>query len=170
MTGTGKSTLARALERRVFDLSRSVVRLDGEDLRTGMSRDLGFDAAERSEHLRRAAEVARILNDHGHLVILAVQAPAASVRARIRDLLGDERYVEIHLDAPEAVRRERDPSGLYAAAERGEIGELPGVTVAYEPPETPDLVFDTSLTDLDASVGTIIELLMARGLLRGTNG
>jgi bifunctional enzyme CysN/CysC len=170
MTGTGKSTLAQALERRLFDLSRSVVRLDGEDLRTGMSRDLGFDATERSEHLRRAAEVARILNDHGHLVILAVQAPAASVRARIRDLLGDDRYVEIHLDAPEDVRRQRDPSGLYAAAERGDIDALPGVTVAYEAPESPDIVFDTSTSDLDASVRAIVDLLTARGLLRESEG
>jgi len=165
MTGTGKSTLARALERRLFDLSRSVVRLDGEDLRTGMSRDLGFDATERSEHLRRAAEVARILNDHGHLVLLAVQAPAASVRERIRDLLGPERYIEVHLDAPEEVRRARDPSGLYAAADRGEVAELPGVTVGYEPPATPDLHFDTSTSELETSVQAVIDLLSARGLL-----
>jgi adenylylsulfate kinase-like enzyme len=133
-----------------------------------MSRDLGFDATERSEHLRRAAEVARILNNHGHLVILAVQAPAVSVRERIRDLLGEERYVEVHLDAPEAVRRERDPSGLYAAAERGDLAGLPGITVAYEAPEHPDLAFDTSTSELDASVHAIIELLKTRGLLLET--
>jgi bifunctional enzyme CysN/CysC len=165
MTGTGKSTLARALERRLFDLSRSVVRLDGEDLRTGMSRDLGFDAAERSEHLRRAAEVARILNAHGHLVVLAVQAPAASVRRRIRELIGEDRYVEVHLDAPESLRRERDPNGLYAAADRGELEPLPGVTVDYEAPEHPDLVFDTSSTELATSVDAIVALLTSRGFL-----
>jgi bifunctional enzyme CysN/CysC len=169
MTGSGKSTFARALERRLFDLSRSVVRLDGEDLRTGMSRDLGFDAVERAEHLRRAAEVARLLNTHGHLVVLAVQAPAASVRERIRDLVGEHRYVEVHLDAPESVRRERDPSGLYAAADRGELDPVPGVTVAYERPESPDLVFDTSVTDLDASVEEVVRLLDERGFLLRTS-
>jgi len=165
MTGTGKSTLALALERRLFDLARSVVRMDGEDLRTGMSRDLGFDATERSEHLRRAAEVARLLNEHGHLVVLAVQAPAASVRSRIRDLLGSDRYVEVHLDAPEAVRRERDPSGLYAASARGEIAALPGVTVAYEAPESPDLRIDTAITSLDGAVRLIFDVLRVRGVL-----
>ncbi len=168
MTGTGKSTLARALERRLFDLGRSVIRLDGEDLRMGMSRDLGFKVDDRSEHLRRAAEVARMLNDHGHLVILAVQAPAASVRARIRDLLGEERYLEVHLDAPEHIRRQRDPSGLYAATARGDVGPVPGVTAEYEAPEAPDLVFDTSTTDLAASVQHILELLGQRGRLPQT--
>jgi bifunctional enzyme CysN/CysC len=165
MSGTGKSTLARALERRLFDLNRSVVRLDGEDLRTGVSRDLGFDPIERSEHMRRAAQVARVLNDHGHLVILAAQAPSASVRARVRDLLDTERYIEIHLDAPEPVRRERDRSVRSRAKARGALDGSATGTVDYEAPHAPDLAFDTSRSDLATSVHAIIELLTARGFL-----
>jgi bifunctional enzyme CysN/CysC len=167
MTGTGKSTLARALERRLFDLGATVVRLDGEELRLGLSRGLGFGPQERAEHLRRAAETARLLNDHGQLVVLAVQAPAREVRARMAETIGADRYLEVHLDAPEHVRRQRDPNGLYAAADRREIAPLAGVTTAYEPPEQADATFDTSTTDLDASVTRLVALLHERHILDG---
>lgn len=167
MTGTGKSTLARALERRLFDLGATVIRLDGEELRLGLSRGLGFGPEERAEHLRRAAETARLLNEHGQLVVLAVQAPAREVRARMAETIGTDRYLEVHLDAPEAVRRQRDPNGLYAAADRREIAPLAGVTTAYEPPEHADATFDTSVTELDTSVTQLIALLHARGILVG---
>ena len=167
MSGTGKSTLARALERRLFDLGAVVVRLDGEELRRGLSRGLGFGPEERAEHLRRAAETARLLNDHGQLVILAAQAPAREVRARMAAVIGADRYVEVHLHAPDAVRRDRDPSGAHAAVARGDAPELPGITVGYEAPEAPDAVFDTSTSDLDASVEALVALLRDRGVLGG---
>ncbi len=165
MSGTGKSTFARALERRLFDLGATVVRIDGEELRRGLSRGLGFGPAERAEHLRRAAETARLLNEHGQLVILAAQAPAREVRARMADVIGPGRFLKVHLHAPDEVRRSRDPSGAHAAAARGEAPDLVGITVGYEPPTDPDAMFDTSVTDLDASVDEFVALLRARGLL-----
>lgn len=165
MSGTGKSTFARALERRLFDVGAVVVRMDGEDLRRGISRGLGFSADERSEHLRRAAETARMLNDHGQLVVLAVEAPAREVRVRMAETIGEHRYFEVYLEAPEDVRRSRDPSGLYVAAERGLLGDLPGVTADYEPPEQPDVSFDTSVTNLAASVEKVLNILQSRGVL-----
>ncbi len=167
MTGAGKSTIAAALERRLFDRGRTLLRLDGESLRLGISRDLGFSAEERSEHLRRAAEVAQLANEQGLIALVAVQAPVASVRDRVRDLIGDERYVEVFLDAPEDVRRARDPHGLYTAADRGEIDHLPGVTLGYERPEHPDLQIDTSQTTVDHAVDAILDLLRDRGFLPG---
>jgi bifunctional enzyme CysN/CysC len=165
MTGSGKSTIARALERRLFDRGRTLLRLDGESLRLGISRDLGFTAGERSEHLRRAAEIAQLANEQGLLAVVAVQAPAASVRERIRDLIGEGRYVEVFLDAPEEIRRARDPHGLYEAADRGEIDHLPGVTSGYEPPTSPDLRIDTSAATVDESVDRILALLTERGFV-----
>jgi bifunctional enzyme CysN/CysC len=167
MTGSGKSTVATALERRLFDRGHSVLRLDGENLRLGISRDLGFGNPDRSENLRRAAEFAHLANRQGLIVIIAVQAPEASVRARCRELIGDERFVEVHLDAPESTRRARDPHGLYAAADRGELRQLPGVTSPYEAPNAPELRIDTVERSLDVSVEAIIALLSQRGLLSG---
>ena len=165
MTGAGKTTTARALERLLFDRGRTVVRLDGESLRVGISRDLGFSAEERSENLRRVAEIARLLNDQGILTIVAVQAPVASVRARVRELIGADRYLEVFLDAPEEVRRARDPHGLYQAADRGEIEHLPGVTTGYEQPTDPDLAIATAEVTVEESVGRIVEVLHERGYL-----
>jgi bifunctional enzyme CysN/CysC len=164
-TGSGKSTLARAVERRLFDLGRTLMRLDGENLRLGLSRDLGFGDADRSESLRRAAEIAVIAGRQGLITLVALQAPAASVRERARSLIGSERFVLIALDAPEEVRRRRDPNGIYAAADRGEIGHVPGVNVPYEPPEDPDLRLDTSLLSVSECVEAIVGLLDARGFL-----
>ena len=165
MTGTGKSTIAAALERRLFDRGRTVLRLDGENLRLGISRDLGFSDEDRSENLRRAAEIASLAARHGMITLVAVQAPQAAVRERIRDLLGPDRFVEIYVDAPDAVRRARDPNGLYAAADRGELAHLPGVTSRFEAPPDPDLHLDTDQTTVAECVEAIIERLDIRGFL-----
>jgi bifunctional enzyme CysN/CysC len=167
MSGSGKTTFALALEERLFHLGATVVRLDGEALRLGLSRGLGFGPDEREEHLRRAAETARLLNDHGQIVLLAAQAPAREVRARMAGVIGAERTIEIHLHAPDDVRRERDPSGAHAAMSRSEVDgdQLRGIAVGYEAPSDPDLAFDTSTTDLETSIDDVITLLRTRGVL-----
>ena len=165
MTGAGKSTVARGLERRLFDRGRTVLRLDGENLRTGISRDLEFTAADRSENLRRAAEIAKLANDQGFITVVAVQAPAASVRGRIRDLVGADRYIEVFLDASEEIRRARDPHGLYLAADDGRIAHLPGVTAGYDRPTDPDLHLDTGEQTVEACIEAILDLLATSRVL-----
>lgn len=167
MTGAGKSTIAQALERRLFDRGRTLLRLDGESLRLGISRDLGFATEDRSENLRRAAEIAHIANRQGLIAIIAAQAPEAAVRDRIGDLVGRDRYVEVFVDAPDDVRRARDPHGLYAAADAGEVEDLPGATATYDTPVEPDMSLDTSTLDLDTCVDQIIAHLAERGFLAG---
>ncbi len=165
MTGSGKSMLALGLERQLFDQGRNVLRLDGKDLRTGISRDLGFSNVDRSENLRRAAEIARLANRQGMIVIVSVQAPEGAVRAQVKDLIGPDRYLEIHVDATEAVRRARDPNGLYEGADRGEVEHLPGVTTAYEAPVDPDLRLDTTDLTVDEGILALVALLDERGFL-----
>jgi bifunctional enzyme CysN/CysC len=165
LTGAGKSTTATALERRLFEAGRTVLRLDGEDLRLGMSRDLGFSAQERSENLRRMAEVARLANEAGFIVVAAFTSPKSDVRDRARELVGTDRFLEIHLDVPVEVARERDPDGLYAAAERGDIPQFPGVSATYDVPVNPDLTLDTATTPLADNVERIIDLMTERGFL-----
>ncbi|MFI5045324.1 MAG: adenylyl-sulfate kinase, partial [Acidimicrobiales bacterium] len=165
LTGAGKSTTAVALERRLFDAGRATLRIDGEDLRLGMSRDLGFSAQERSENLRRMAEVARLANESGIIVIAAFAAPKADVRDRARELVGPERFLIVHLDAPVEIARQRDPEGLYEAADRGEIPQFPGVSATYDVPENPDLTLDTATVDQADNVDRIIDLLTERGFL-----
>lgn len=163
LTGAGKSTIATALERRLFDRGRSTVRLDGENLRLGISKDLGFSSQERSENLRRASEVARLVNDQGLICIMAMVAPKEHVRDMARDLVGPDRFVEVHLDAPIEVCRARDTSGLYAAADRGSIPQFPGVTATYDIPANADLVLDTVDNDIPTCVNRIVEYLVERG-------
>ena len=165
LTGAGKSTLALALERRLFDRGITAVRLDGENVRMGISRDLGFSAQERSENLRRVSEVARLLNTQGLLVVAALVAPKADVRQRARELIGDDRYLEVFVDTPLEVCRERDQHGLYEAADRGEIPMFPGVSAQYDRPQDADLVVDTSRQSVEDCVDAIVELLRQRGVL-----
>ena len=166
LPAVGKSTITRVLERRLFDRGRATLRMDGQNIRLGLSRDLGFDSASRSENLRRAAEVARLANNQGLIVLAAFVAPAAEVRDRMRSLILPERMVEVHLDAPEDVRRERDEAGMYAAADAGELAAFPGVSAPYDPPADPDLHLDTSQLSVDEAVDRIVEHLDDRGLLR----
>jgi len=166
LEAAGKSTLAYALERRLFDDRRAAVVLDGKQLRQTISRDLGFTAAERSENLRRAADVARLLNDAGLIAICALMAPDAAIRAKARGAVGAERFLLVHVSTPIAVCRARDGQGIYARADAGELGDFPGVSAPYEPPTDADLVLDMSTLAVEDGVDRVVRLLQARGALR----
>lgn len=159
LTCAGKSTLAAGLERRLFDAGRAATVLDGENMRKGISRDLGFTARERSENLRRSAEIAKLMNNAGLITIAAFLAPSAEVREKVRNTIGEDRFLEIYVKAPVSVCRERDKSGMYAKADSGEIGDFPGVTFDYEEPTAPDLVLETDKLSVEACLDRIIRLL-----------
>ena len=165
LSAAGKSTIATALARRLFDLGKTMVRLDGENVRLGISRDLGFSTQERSENLRRVSEVARLINGQGLIAIAALAAPKATVRERARELIGDDRYLEVFVDTPIEVCRERDPRGLYEAADRGDIPQFPGVSATYDRPVDMDLRVDTSVQSVGECVEQIVALMTDRGFL-----
>lgn len=142
LTGAGKTTTALLLEEMLFDDGRQVTVLDGENMRLGISRDLGFTAAERSENLRRAVEIASIINESGGICIGAFVAPEARVREKIRARLGD-RLIHVHLKASIEVCCQRDRNGHYEAARRGLLKDFPGISATYEEPNDADLVIDT---------------------------
>ena len=167
LTGAGKSSIATALERRLFDRGNSTVRLDGENVRLGISKDLGFTAVDRSENLRRVAEIAHLINSQGLIAIAALLAPQADARARAKQLVGADKWVEVFLDTPLSVCRSRDTTGLYEAADRGDIEEFPGVSATYEEPEDADLRLDTSDMTVDQCVEAIVELLIGKGFVDG---
>ena len=161
----GKTMIAQAVERKLFDAGHLATVLDGQSFRLGMSRDLGFSPRERSENIRRAAETARLMNDAGLICLTAFVAPEETVRERARQTIGEGRFVEVFLTAPLEVLRRRDDDGLYAAAERGEAS-LPGVTAAFDQPPQPDLVLETDVLDVETCAGRIVELLRQRGFIR----
>jgi bifunctional enzyme CysN/CysC len=165
LTGAGKSTIAYALERRLFEQGRACTVLDGENMRLGISKDLGFSAEERSENLRRAAEVAKLMNGAGLICIASFVAPSEAVRQRAAAELGDGNLLVVHVDAPVELCRERDRRGQYTAADSGEIANFPGVSAPYEPPSAPDLVLDTAKHGISACVDALIELLEQRGVI-----
>jgi len=165
LAGSGKTTIARAVERRLFDMGRAVVVLDGQNMRLGISRDLGFSAAERSENLRRSVEVARIFNDAGILCLASFVAPDEAVRQKAAERVGRDRFLVVHAAAPLEVCRERDRDGNYRRADAGEIANFPGVSAPYEPPTKPDLVLPTHEWTVGRCVEAIVDLLESRGVI-----
>ena len=162
---SGKTTIAHAVERLLFDEGCLTKVLDGQSFRLGMSRDLGFSAGERSENLRRAAETARLMNEAGLICLTAFVAPEDAVRDRARRTIGARRFVEVFLTAPLEVLRQRDDAGIYAAADRGGA-HLPGVSVPFEPPAAPDLVLATDALGIDACAQRVVALLRERGFIK----
>jgi bifunctional enzyme CysN/CysC len=165
LTGSGKSTLAAALERRLFEAGRAVTILDGQSLRLGISRDLGFTSGERSENLRRGAEIARLFNDAGILCIAAFVAPEEAVRQKAVERIGRERALVVHLSCPLEVCRQRDGEGHYALADSGAMKNFPGVSAPYEAPLTPDLVLPTHEWPVARCVDALEKLLGDRGAI-----
>lgn len=164
LTGSGKTTIAYALERRLFQLGRAATVLDGQNMRRGISRDLGFSAEDRSENLRRSAEVARLLNDAGLICIGAFVAPRQDVRQKAAQVVGEERFLVVHLAAPIDICRQRDTEGQYERADSGDIPNFPGVTSPYEDPVEPALVLPTHEWAVSRCVEAILELLQQRGI------
>jgi adenylylsulfate kinase len=159
LSGSGKSTIARAFERHLADQGHLAYVLDGDLLRQGLNKDLGFSPEDRTENVRRTAEVARIMNDAGLIAIVALISPSREHRALARSLVAPERFLEVHVSTPLSVCRERDPKSLYAQVQNGQISQFSGVTAPYEEPETPDLRVDTSEVAVEAAVASLARLL-----------
>jgi bifunctional enzyme CysN/CysC len=166
LTGTGKSTIARAVERALFDAGRAVMVLDGEKMRSGVNQDLGYSVEDRSENLRRSGHIARIMNDAGLICLAAFVAPSESIRARVAELVGKERFLVVHLVADEAVRKARDIKGHYAKAEAGALPNFPGVSALYEAPQQADLVIDSGKQTVEDCVDQVLKLLVERGSIK----
>ena len=158
----GKSTLATALHERLFALGRHCCVLDGDNLRHGLCSDLGFSAADRHENIRRVAEVARLFNDAGLLVIAALVSPYRADRDMAREIVSSPHFAEVHVAAPLAVCEERDPKGLYRKARAGLVAGLTGIDAPYEAPLAPSLMLDTSALSINESLQLLLELVQGR--------
>jgi bifunctional enzyme CysN/CysC len=166
LSGSGKSTIAKNVERALFNAGVQVFYLDGDNLRHGLNRGLGFSREDRSENLRRAAEVAALFNQAGVSVLCAFISPYEADRKTAREIIGEARFVEVHVTAPLAVCEGRDPHGLYQKARRGELTNFTGVSDPYEPPKSPALTVDTSALSLEECVGAVVNLSLSRSSTR----
>ena len=137
LSGAGKTTIANLVERRLHDEGRHTYLLDGDNVRHGLNKDLGFTASDRAENIRRVAEVAKLMVDAGLIVIVAFISPFSSERRMARALVEPGEFFEVYVDAPLHVAEERDPKGLYAKARRGELANFTGIDSPYEPPTEP---------------------------------
>ncbi len=156
LSGAGKSTVADAVATRLHGRGRHCYLLDGDNLRHGLNRDLGFRPEDRVENIRRVGEVAKLFVDAGLIVLVSLISPFRNERAMVREMMGTDEFVEIFVDAPLEVCEQRDPKGLYARARAGEIGNFTGIDSPYEPPETPELVLNTVDTTADALADRVL--------------
>jgi adenylyl-sulfate kinase len=163
---SGKSSIAWALERALFDKGLLTEVLDGENLRLGISADLGFSLSDRREAVRRAAEAAKLVCGIGAVPIVALVSPSKADREAARAALGDQPFLEIFCDAPLEVCEARDGSRLYARARAGELYNVTGIDTPYERPDDAELVLATDRDGVDANVAKIVAMLVERGLVK----
>ena len=165
LSGAGKSTTAKALEQRLIRDGRFAYILDGDNVRHGLNRDLGFSAEDRHENIRRVAEVARLFADAGAIAVVAFISPYAADRASARQIAGDVPFLEIHVHADLAVCEGRDPKGLYRKARSGLLSGFTGIDAPYEAPAAPDLRIDTAVMDIEAGIDLVLHELRQRRIL-----
>ncbi|MBY0252159.1 MAG: adenylyl-sulfate kinase [Methylobacterium organophilum] len=160
LSGAGKSSIAHAVDRALTKAGRHTMVLDGDNLRHGLSSDLGFTDADRVENIRRAAETARLMADAGLVVIVSLISPFRQERAMARRIAGDIPFLEIFIDTSLSVCEERDPKGLYLKARAGKIPHFTGISAPYEAPESADLAVPTEGCPIESSAAPIISRLM----------
>ncbi|KAF9645785.1 adenylylsulfate kinase [Thelephora ganbajun] len=167
LSASGKSTIACALEQHLLHLRKFSYRLDGDNIRFGLNKDLGFDEKSRNENIRRIGEVAKLFTDACAITITAFISPYISDRAFVRELheKSSLRFVEVFVDAPLEVVEERDPKGLYKKARTGEVKEFTGVSAPYEAPPNPEIHLKTNELDVTQSVVAVVEYLASKGFM-----
>jgi bifunctional enzyme CysN/CysC len=165
LSGAGKSTIANTLEKRLHAMGRHTYMLDGDNIRHGLNKDLGFTDADRVENIRRVAEAARLFVDAGLIVIVSFISPFRSERRMARDLFQAGEFIEVYIDTPLEVCEERDPKGLYRKARAGLIRNFTGIDSLYEPPENAELKLDTSKTTPEALAEAVLKELRNRHVI-----
>jgi len=164
LSGSGKSTIAHAVERELYVLGCRTYVLDGDNVRHGLCGDLGFSVADRHENIRRIGEMTKLFVDAGMIVLTAFISPLRSDRRNVRALLGDD-FFEVYCACPIEECERRDVKGLYRRARAGEIKEFTGISSPYESPENPDRVIDTSVFTVEQSVDAVLGILRERGII-----
>src|SRR5438093_5148691 len=159
LPGSGKSTIARALESELFQQRKLAYVLDGDNMRHGLCSDLGFSPEDRKENIRRVGEVARLLADAGLICIAAFISPYRADRQSVRSIMRPEEFMEVYVNAPVEVCERRDPKGLYARARAGKLKDFTGISAPYEPPENPDVELRTDQHTVAESVELVLRHL-----------
>lgn len=162
LSGSGKSTLAIALERELHKKGFLCRILDGDNIRSGINNNLGFSETDRTENIRRIAEVSKLFVDCGIVTLAAFISPTHEIRRMAADIIGRKDFIEVFVSTPLEVCEERDVKGLYKKARKGEIKDFTGVTAPFEAPEHPDISVDTSRYDLETSVRNLLETILPR--------
>lgn len=168
LSGSGKSTVAVALERELHRRGRLCRLLDGDNIRTGINAGLGFSADDRRENIRRIAEVGKLFVDTGIITLAAFVSPTEELRTLARDIIGAADFKEIFVATPLEECERRDVKGLYARARRSEVKNFTGISAPFEAPQNPALVLDTTDTPVEESVGKVLALLEEAGVLTAT--
>ena len=163
LSGSGKSSIANAVEERLYESGIHTYLLDGDNIRSGLNSDLGFSDSDRVENIRRIAEVAKLFLDAGLIVLCAFISPHKSQRDKIRDMVEEGEFIEIFIDTPIEICVERDPKGLYKKAKAGEIKNFTGIDSIYEAPENPEIRIDTTQYTIEESADIVVNYLKEKG-------
>lgn len=166
LSGAGKSTIAHAVEEKLYHMGCRTFVFDGDNVRHGLCADLGFSVQDREENIRRISEMAKLFNEAGVIALTAFISPFRADRQKARTLVADGDFIEIYCRCSLAVCEQRDVKGLYARTRAGEIKEFTGISSPYEEPEQPELVLDTDKLPLEDCVARVVNLLLSRDILR----
>lgn len=162
LSGAGKSTIANLLEQKLQAMGKHTYLLDGDNVRHGLNKDLGFTDRDRVENIRRVAEVAKLMVDAGLIVIVSFISPFRSERTMARALLQEGEFVEIFVETPLEICEARDPKGLYAKARSGKLANFTGIDSPYEPPQSPELRIDTTELSADDAADAVVQVLLSQ--------
>ncbi|MDD4950721.1 adenylyl-sulfate kinase [Sulfuricurvum sp.] len=165
LSGSGKSTIANALERKLYEMGKHTYLLDGDNIRHGVNKDLGFSNEDRIENIRRIGEVSKLFIDAGIIVLSAFISPFISDRAIARSLVASDEFIEVFVDTVLDLCEKRDPKGLYQKARLGEIPSFTGISSPYEAPTTPEIHITTAEYSVDQCVNQIINYLLEKGYI-----
>jgi adenylylsulfate kinase len=165
LSGSGKSTLAVALEKHLWDRGVRSFVLDGDNVRHGLNKDLGFSPEDRNENIRRIGEVAKLFTDAGVINITAFISPYRADRDQVRAIMANGDFIEVFVDCPLDVCEQRDPKGLYKKARAGQIPEFTGISAPYEPPVSPELTVRTGAQTSEESLACVLEYLEKHGYI-----